>query len=101
MCSGVEAMAYSHAGPRGSSIVEVACNLKRPSSSSGCPEAVLERVVRMGQEAGVSVLHSYCTNPLPSELEKLLAQGTLGSPFNWSWNVPPGEPHMEPAMEPL
>ena len=95
-------MAYSHAGPRGSSIVGVACNLKRPSSSSGCPEAVLERVVRMGQEAGVSVLHSYCTNPLPSELEKLLAQGTLGSPFwNWSWNVPPGEPQMEPAIEPL
>mmetsp|Transcript_43063 Transcript_43063/g.86397 ORF Transcript_43063/g.86397 Transcript_43063/m.86397 type:complete len:98 (+) Transcript_43063:757-1050(+) len=91
-------MAYLHAGPAGSQVVEVACNLKDCSSAEGCPEFVLARVSALAASEGVSVLHSYNTNPTPAELESLISHpdATAGHVSDdnkppLDWRVPPGE----------
>mmetsp|Transcript_57116 Transcript_57116/g.92424 ORF Transcript_57116/g.92424 Transcript_57116/m.92424 type:complete len:320 (-) Transcript_57116:435-1394(-) len=91
---GVEAMAYTHAGPKSSWLVEVACNLKASTSAGGCPKAVLERVTDLADKAGFRIMHAYCTNPTPEEIDTLLREGSIGSKFKFPWNVPPGEEPM-------
>jgi len=91
---GVESMAYEHAGPDGSRLVEVACNLREPSSQEGGQASVLERVTDLARAKGIRILHSYCTNPTPEELESWWTSDKSSSQ-TWEWRVPPGEENFD------
>ena len=65
--NGVQALAYSNIH-EGREVVEIACNLTKPNSERGCPEAVLGRVSKLARKVGLEVVHSYSTNPLYSNL---------------------------------
>ena len=53
----------------------------------GGPQGVLARVTELARLEGVGVLHSYCTNPLPEDLEALLRQPLGQVPLFFSVSV--------------
>ena len=60
--NGIQVMPYKNKY-QGEDIVEIACNLTQPGSSEGCSDAVLRKVTDLIETLGLTVLHSYSTNP--------------------------------------
>ena len=71
--------------------MQVACNLKEPSSLFGGTESVLKRVELLAKERGVAVSKAYTTNPLPQELDSWRAAGGPERLAPFDWRVPPGD----------
>eukprot|EP00960_Hanusia_phi_P076364 768551-Hanusia_phi.AAC.6 len=68
---GVESMAYEHAGPNGSRKEDMRLFLRGSQvRNKQRKEGRLTGSADLAQAKGIRILHSYCTNPTPEELER-------------------------------